>query len=226
VSEISTETGKSVRTLLKVEGSFDRYILSPNGNRLVVQDSRGGITVWNVGKGRKESLPRKPAEPTKRQPQPFRFRPGDGPGPKELVPGPDQPRGEVSMFFSPDSRYLLMVDFFGISIFDNENGRFLPELEGNVGNVSRHVMPSGSFSARNQLLALTGMVVVAGGHERSFLKVWELKTGKLLKGWPHAPQVAWSPAAPVLAVIEANGRGGTRLGLWDFAAEVATKPRP
>ena len=126
------------------------------------------------------------------------------------------------MFFSPDSRYLLMADFFGISIFDNEKGRFLPELECSANNIVMNQLPSGTFSAKNQLLAVSGWLPPRDGRETPFLWVWDMKTGKLLRSWPHAPQIAWSPVAPVLAVIESNGKGGTRLGLWDFA----TEPRP
>ena len=59
----------------------------------------------------------------------------------------------------------------------------------------------------------------------SSLGVWDTDTGKLLKAWDeHAPAgVAFHPTRPVLAILERNGENTTRLGLWDFAAEVEKK---
>jgi hypothetical protein len=43
-----------------------------------------------------------------------------------------------------------------------------------------------------------------------------------LKSWHKRPNYAFSPARPVLAILEANGEE-TRVGLWDFSAELADK---
>lgn len=57
-----------------------------------------------------------------------------------------------------------------------------------------------------------------------FLNVWDTRTGKLVKSWPaNFPVVAFHPTKPILAVLEHNGQNQTRLGLWDFAAEVPAK---
>ena len=61
IREISTETGKTLSTLLKAEGDFRDYRLSPNGRRFVAEDQRDNITVWNVDKGKKESSPQRQA---------------------------------------------------------------------------------------------------------------------------------------------------------------------
>jgi hypothetical protein len=53
--------------------------------------------------------------------------------------------------------------------------------------------------------------------------VWDTQTGKVVKSWNRSPQVAFCPTRPVLAVLEQNGESGTRVGFWDFAAEVEKK---
>ena len=58
---------------------------------------------------------------------------------------------------------------------------------------------------------------------RNFLTVWDTQTGKVLKSWDRSPLVAFNPARPVLAILEPNGENTTRLGLWDFSAEVEKK---
>jgi RNA polymerase sigma factor (sigma-70 family) len=64
----------------------------------------------------------------------------------------------------------------------------------------------------------------------NYLGVWDAATGKRLKSWDHAtgsrgssPHVAAHPTRPVVAFLEANGSGGVRLGLWDFAADADRK---
>src|SRR5205814_94684 len=49
--------------------------------------------------------------------------------------------------------------------------------------------------------------------------VWEASTGKRLRSWDHQARMAVHPTRPVVAILEDNGSGGVRLGLWDFAAE-------
>jgi hypothetical protein len=58
---------------------------------------------------------------------------------------------------------------------------------------------------------------------RSFLTVWDAQTGKVVKTWNRGAHVAFSPTRPVLAMIERNGESDTRVGFWDFAAEVEKK---
>lgn len=215
VREISAETGKTLRTLLKVEEKFSRHLLSPNGQRLALQDELGGITVWNVDRAKKESTPREQVKTSG--------------GPKGILPE-DYIRmrgGYASMFFSPDSRDLLIVDSLGAAIFDNEAGKFLAKLEGKT-KLNPFYTSRNCFSAKNELVVMSGSEQPDARRlpDRQFLKVWEVKTGKLLKSWPRSTLAAWSPVAPVLAVIEPNGQGGTRLGLWDFSAEAKEKSPP
>ena len=56
-----------------------------------------------------------------------------------------------------------------------------------------------------------------------YLTVWDTRTGKALKTWPGTPLVAFCPTRPILAMAERNGDGDTRLGFWDFAADVEKK---
>ena len=57
-----------------------------------------------------------------------------------------------------------------------------------------------------------------------FLCVWDTESGKLLKQWNQSPTgVAFHPTKPILAILEPNGENTTRLGLWDFTAEIAKK---
>jgi hypothetical protein len=55
--------------------------------------------------------------------------------------------------------------------------------------------------------------------------VWDTDSGKLLKRWDgQIPSgVAFHPTKPILAILEPNGENTTRLGLWDFSAEVEKK---
>jgi hypothetical protein len=57
-----------------------------------------------------------------------------------------------------------------------------------------------------------------------YMSVWDTDTGKLLKRWasrmPSA--VAFHPTKPILAILEQN-ENKTRLGLWDFSADVEKK---
>ena len=51
------------------------------------------------------------------------------------------------------------------------------------------------------------------------LTVWETATGEVVRTWEgRVAGLAFHPARPLLAVLEAHA-GGTRLGLWDFAAQ-------
>ncbi|MDY3555810.1 hypothetical protein R5W24_004956 [Gemmata sp. JC717] len=56
------------------------------------------------------------------------------------------------------------------------------------------------------------------------LTVWDTQTGKALKTWnENGAIVALCPTKPLLAVLEPNGVSETRLGFWDFSAEVEKK---
>jgi hypothetical protein len=55
------------------------------------------------------------------------------------------------------------------------------------------------------------------------LTVWDTQTGKVLKSWNRSSQVAFNPTRPLLAILEFKDEGATRVGFWDFAAEVEKK---
>ena len=199
VREVSAETGKTLRVLLTVEGVAGGWTLAANGKRLAVMDDQGGIEVWNVDTAKKEASPRES---------------------KGKRPGEWQ---DTTMRMSSDSHDLLIASSTEQRVFDNETGQFTSKLEGET-RLRGYGTPPEPFSAKNELVVLAGGESVATfGSERSFLKVWEVRTGKLLKSWPNQPMVAWSPVAPILAVAESNGDGGTRLGLWDFSAAMPEK---
>ncbi|HXD86001.1 MAG TPA: sigma-70 family RNA polymerase sigma factor [Urbifossiella sp.] len=204
VREISTETGKTVRTVLKTKEPYEYYQLAANGKRLAAVDAEGGIDVWDLGTGMKESTPRTRADVKSF----LKDRPAsnkkDGGVPWTLLQ------------FSPDSRLLLIVDFQGARIYDTEKREFTPKLEGS--SLLRPSMDVVSISTNNQLLAINASYGPDSNQEPPGLSIWDLKTGKLLKQWGRSATFAWSPTAPVLAILEANGQN-TRLGLWDFAAE-------
>ena len=52
--------------------------------------------------------------------------------------------------------------------------------------------------------------------------IWEVSTGKQLRGWDVSASIAVHPTRPVVAILEPNG-GQIRLGLWDFAATGSAK---
>ena len=59
----------------------------------------------------------------------------------------------------------------------------------------------------------------------SVVVVWDTQTGKALKMWEYrdaSVRAAFNPVHPVLAILEWHG-DGTRVGFWDFAAEVEKK---
>lgn len=217
VRQVSAETGKTLKTLVKVEGEYLDFTLSANGKRLAVQDAKLGIDGWNVDKGGKESSPREQLKVA-----------GGG-----FAGGGFPASVRTSILLSPDSRFLLVSDRInGLQVFDNESGKWAPKPESNTRLDPDPYISRECFSADGRLLVLTGSESAqrdgpgggpGTGPPREFLKVWETATGKQLKSWPHRPMVAWSPTAPVLAVVENNSEGGTRLGLWDFAAELPEK---
>ena len=57
-----------------------------------------------------------------------------------------------------------------------------------------------------------------------FLGIWDAAPGKRLKFWDNkGTHVAAHPTRPVVAILESNGSGGVRLGLWDFAPDADRK---
>jgi hypothetical protein len=141
--------------------------------------------------------------------------------------------------FSANGSLLFVTRGFGVStVFNGDTGVQLPLLEGTESFIASD--SPGVFSDDGRLLALAGnqylMEKVAGKEGGpgggitakglgSALIVWETQTGKVLKTWNLSKHVdvAFNPVRPVLAVMEPNRNGNTRIGFWDFATETAEK---
>jgi RNA polymerase sigma factor (sigma-70 family) len=226
VLEVSTTTGKAVKSLLKIDHAVDykstRYhsghVLSANGKRLAVLDKGAKrVTVYDLDRGEKVSSAEL-AEPA-----------GD-------LPAPVSP--EMSfMDLSPDGRRLVVSRGIGrFHVLNADTGEALPGLEG-----TKHafVYPdANAFTGDGRLFAAIATVrqpvtkKTNFGKEQtvwepagSLLGVWDTQTGKALKTWrgETTARPAFNPARPLLAILESNGESSTRVGFWDFAAEVEKK---
>ena len=139
------------------------------------------------------------------------------------------------MIFSPDGRRLVVARTVGQTVVLNaDSGEALPELEG-TKTVETFPAPY-AFTGDGRLLVLSGTqyALRRGGSPKafgsrevlfqsgSFLTVWDTRTGKVLKSWDRSAKAAFNPVRPLLAILERNDEQ-TRLGLWDFAAEVGKK---
>jgi RNA polymerase sigma factor (sigma-70 family) len=226
VREVSAETGRTLKTLLKVEGDFVAYALSDDGKRLAKLGTDDQITVYDVDRGAKlwEQVAKFEAFPV---------------GSRD---------GIATVAFSPNGKRLAAARRIGRPVVLNaDTGAPLPALEG--AEQVYTFAHRGGFSADGRLLALTGTRYVAreaGGlfgpgapkgdrgsgkgpprpasyePAGNFLTLWDTETGKVVKTWDRSATVAFSPTRPLLAVFESNG-DQTRLGLWDFSAEATEK---
>src|SRR4029079_412646 len=139
---------------------------SPNGRRIALLDSEYGIAVWNVDKAKKEATV------------------------QESIARNNRSGWPVTMSFSENSRFLLVVQERSARVFDNEAGKWMPKLEGDT-ELRLTVWGYQHFSAGNELIAIAGEESIARTpgqpslQPRRFLKIWDVKTGKLLKGWPQ-----------------------------------------
>jgi RNA polymerase sigma factor (sigma-70 family) len=234
VQEVDATNGKLIKSLLKVTAEPNGFsqLLSPDGKRLAVVEKRDKVVVYDVDRATKLSSltfdAKKPALEVER------------PQPKDGLPIPvtkvDAPAPTMS--FSADGRLLVVARDFGLTtVLDTETGTALASLE---GGETLMAMPGWqAFSEDGRLLALVGTRYVKkkdrtdrADHEQTTfvpggqaLSVWDIQTGKGLKTWivTSPVWVAFNPSRPLLAVFEPNRSNGTRLGLWDFSAEVAEK---
>ena len=233
VREVDAATGRTLKSLMKTD--FVEHMLSPNGKRLATVDKDGKVLVYNVDRGAKLStyaLAEPPSLPSIVSSGYGSFGGGFSGG------QPVTPSLRVSLVFSPDASRLVVSRAIGQTVVINtETGEALPVLEGS--EMMRTNPTTTAFTGDGRLLAMTGShytltKINTGGpkggrdqpaltHSRSFLTVWDTQTGKVLKSWDRTPLVAFNPARPVLAILEPNGENTTRLGLWDFSAEVAKK---
>ncbi len=229
VLEMDAVAKKPAKSLLKVD--FGRFAYSANGKRCAVTDLNATkVTVYDVDRGERMS------EHT--------FRGGKITDLPPVLPSPSfgspvSPSSLISLAFSTNGKQLVVARAVGETIVLNaDTGEVLPPLE---GIKDAHISPdSYAFSSDNRLLVATGtnykMATKKGsgfpgreltGWEQggAFLTVWDTRTGKVLKTWKggNGARVAFNPVRPVLAILEPNGEGKSRLGFWDFAAEVEKK---
>ena len=229
VLEFDAATKKPPKSLLKVDSVYS-VRLSANGKRFAVVDQEATkVAVFDTDRGEKVSE--------------YTFRGGKITElPKVLSSpsfgGPGSPPPSISFAFSSDGKQLVVARAIGETVILNaDTGDVLPTLE---GTKEAHISPdSYAFSSDNRLLVAIGMNYKLitrkepGGRAReqtgwergaAFLTVWDTRTGKVLKTWKgNGARVAFNPARPVLAVLERNSESKTRLGFWDFAAEVEKK---
>lgn len=207
VSSVDASTGRTLETLMTAEGAIVAVTLSPRGERLAILTAKGDVTVYDVDRGK--SLWTKSGV-TKLQ-YPF--------------------AGQSILEFSGNPGRLLLLAYRQPPVILNvESGELLPALE----NVQQIV----AFT--NRLSPDGGLLFLCGDHSRParkdgiatsndelgrYMSVWDTNSGKLLKQWArHIPSAAvFHPTKPILAILEPNGENTSRLGLWDFSAEVGKK---
>ena len=227
--EVDATTGKAGKTLLKVELGLEpaapparqtprpensRVAMSANGKRLaVINRENTQLTVYDLDRGAKLSS----AELAKASGEVFQIE-------------------APFMTLSPDGRRLVVSR--GISyaqMFNADTGEALPLLEGTKmaqvhADVNGFTGDGRLYAASMTPYRVTTKQVKKAGFapeqtsvqaETRVVTVWDTQTGKSLKTWrSERAQVAFNPARPLLTVLERNGEHQTRVGVWDFAAEV------
>jgi RNA polymerase sigma factor (sigma-70 family) len=242
VLEVSTATGKRIKTLLSVEASTCG--LSSDGKRLAVLGVEKSVDVYDIDKGVKLSSYSLPKEEKVQK---------DANACEAIINkavlifSPDGHRlfvhrelGAITYIPGSDNRFGFVgqVPKFQSIVLDADRGKTLPILESaECLEIQPGVQP---FTSDGRLLALSGthfdivkpekvremgMTTTAAvlGSPRKFLSVWDTETGKVVKSWEGSPRVAFSPVRPILAVLEPNGNHFTRIGFWDFSAETGEK---
>jgi RNA polymerase sigma factor (sigma-70 family) len=243
VLEVDTETGKAKKSLLKID--YEQHMMSANGKRLATIDKAASkVVVYDLDRGAKLSEATIPGEKLADLPptvQKTGWGTGGGWG-GGAVSNDQQP---PLLVLSPDGKRAVVARAVGqTTVINTDNGEVLPALE---GIKDARVSPGGkAFSGDGRLLAMSGATyklgkaTLGGGfgglgggkgaaeklvweQGASFLTVWDTQTGKVLKSWGQGSRVAFNPARPLLAIIEPNGQEKTRVGFWDFSAEVEKK---
>jgi RNA polymerase sigma factor (sigma-70 family) len=236
VREVDTSTGKTVKSLMKIDHA--QHALSPNGKRLAALDKDGNVVMYDVDRGARLSAHAMPEASS--LPPIGATDPRFGGNFAQAFGGSPPPSEGANLVFSPDASKLVVSRTIGQTVvIDVQTGKPLPALEGS--DMMRTRPAAHAFTGDGRLLAMTGTHytvqkltsrnlpaqfkqerdVLSPG--RNFLTVWDTQTGKVVKSWDRSPFVAFNPARPVLAILEPNGENTTRLGLWDFSAEVEKK---
>jgi WD40 repeat protein len=229
VQDVDATSGKTIKSLLKVtaDSTSFKQLFSSNGKKLAVIEQRDTVVVYDVERATKLFVL----------------------GPSALrnrnLPAPQYPRNvpgfggfqdtNVKLNFSANGSLLLVTRGFGSTVFNGDTGVQLPVLEGTESFIAGE---PGAFSGDGRLLALVGGQYLmekevgkdggpTGGKSLgSALIVWDTQTGKVLKTWNLSKQhvdITFNPVRPVLAVMEPNRNGHTRIGFWNFAAEIDDK---
>lgn len=212
VLEADTQSGGVRKSLLKID--HGPHALSANGKRLAVMETDDRYAIYDVDRGTK-----------------LRSGALTDVGQGIAVPG-EAPH----MVLSPDGRRLVVRRGIGRTrVVDTDAGSELPALDGT--DLADVRSDGTAFTGDGRLLVAAGtrykvVTTKNGGREQKsysvdglFLCVWDTQTGKVVKVWNRgnreaAVRVAFNPARPVLAILEQNGDHQTRVGFWDFAAEV------
>jgi RNA polymerase sigma factor (sigma-70 family) len=217
VRDVDITSGRVVKKVLRVPGVT--FGLSPDGKRLAVLESGNGTVVVHDADTESKRVAELPAQVDKDLPpaSPSNYR---------LIFSADGRRLVVS--WGPNSTFVINAD----------TGKLEPRLE-RLAFAETSPQPH-AFTADGRLLALRGrrysLRKKAGDRGQaviqwtgSFVCVWDTQTGKALKIWEQqgvtdrVAAIGFSPAGPILATVEKAGEFTSRLGLWDFAAEVPGK---
>ena len=193
VIEVDTTTGKAGKPLATIPRVT--CTLSPNGKRLAfMAPGRSSVRVYDLDNRDKPELS------------------------VFTLPGKVDAKHDTMLLpcsFSPDGNRLVVFrgsdqSSYQVFIVDILTGKPVAALEGDP-SWSRIV-----FNSDGRLLAMS---------ERDALTIWDTSTGRRLKSWKSSETavVAFHPTRPLLVVAEPNGESETRLGFWDFAAEVEKK---
>ena len=202
------------------DGTFSDLWLTPDGRRVVALAGAGVVEGYDAVTGKKLWA----TEPAAKQPDVKLVR-GAG------SDGESVSSAKLVVGLSGDGRRAVIARgrLTPVLLLDLDTGKALP-LPTDLGLVVPVGMAALSGDGRlaamtyTPLIALDKKDAVKGGsptHETGprQLTVWETATGTVVRTWPgRAAAVAFHPTRPELAVFEAHA-GGTRLGLWDFAAQ-------
>lgn len=242
VREVSLESGASLRTPLKVEGVYKAVTLSPNGSRLAALDAASNrLTVWDVARGEKlwsYDLPGAKEEPNDEDGParaiPVRARSSSVQRFVNILFSPDA--RQLVCFRDPEASVVLNADkgeplpSLEHSLRVLGDGGFAASgrlLAASGSSISEEIvqMPEafngiGAARARGNL-APNGPGAGFGTRPvrrvrsySNFVGVWDAVSGKQIRSWDRAAHVAVHPTQAIIAILENNGEGGVRLGLW------------